>query len=161
MKKNKHDFRSAESRFHDKYIPEPNTGCWLWTGYFSGDYGFFYLKGKNVYAHRFSYELSYGEIGVNMCVCHKCDNPSCVNPEHLFKGTQKENVQDCHKKRRNVTTRLVGTKNPSSKLSEKEVLEIRYLYEAGKLDLKNDPIRFGVSRSLIEKIAYKKIWRHI
>ena len=83
--------------------------CWEWTGlkYPSG-YGRFCKK----YAHRFSYEIHKGEIYNNLKVCHSCDNPSCVNPEHLWLGTQKDNVQDRDKKGRGIG----GDNQPSLKL---------------------------------------------
>ena len=93
-----------EARFHDSYIPEPNSGCWLWEGSCNknGDgYGYCYF-GTDVgvkAAHRFSWEVHNGAIPDGLHVCHHCDTPSCVNPNHLFLGTAKDNHQDRKRKR--------------------------------------------------------------
>lgn len=89
-------------KFWDKVSPEPNSGCWLWTA--SGDqhgYGRFGVpkEYRTVLSHRFSYEKLVG-CAENLFVCHKCDNPFCVNPHHLFIGTQDDNMQDMSKKGR-------------------------------------------------------------
>jgi hypothetical protein len=92
----------------DKFIPEPNTGCWLWIGttHPIGGYGRIKKRiDKNKWvqyeAHRVSYELFKGIIPKYLMVCHKCDTPSCVNPNHLFLGTAKDNMQDMVSKGRN------------------------------------------------------------
>lgn len=84
--------------------PEPNTGCWLWDNPTEVNPGFFYgvvnVEKKNIYAHRASYKAFVGEIIPGLVICHKCDTPACVNPDHLFMGTQKDNMQDASKKGR-------------------------------------------------------------
>jgi len=92
--------KTLQSRFDKKYIPEPMSGCWLWTGSVNNSgYGQFTMFGRIVGAHRVSYELHNGVIGRDnkdktLHVLHKCDNPLCVNPDHLFIGTAKDNVTD-------------------------------------------------------------------
>lgn len=87
-------------RFEASYTPEPNTGCWLWTRFTDKDgYGFINTctikyKSNSTRAHRLSYSLFKGAIPKGMCVLHKCDQPSCVNPEHLFLGTHRDNQWD-------------------------------------------------------------------
>jgi len=76
--------------------------CWLWIGNTDGKYGVISYQGKSQKAHRVSWILHYGDIPKGLCVCHKCDNPPCVNPEHLFLGTYKENKKDSVDKGRAV-----------------------------------------------------------
>jgi len=90
-------------RFEAKYIPEPNSGCWLWTAScWENGYGQISLPNtfKIVGAHVASWMLHQGPIPEGLFVCHSCDMPPCVNPEHLFLGTQKENMQDAARKGR-------------------------------------------------------------
>lgn len=94
-------------RFETKYVPDPNSGCWLWFGLLtSKGYGRFGKNGKR--AHRISYMSFVGPIPLGMCVCHRCDQPSCVNPSHLFLGTVADNQRDMQKKGRWKNGRLSG-----------------------------------------------------
>lgn len=95
---------SLAERFHAQYIPEPNSGCWLWTGTCDGlgRYGQIYRDGKYVRAHRLSWEFANGRpVPKGLQVHHRCDVPSCVNPDHLWVGTQSQNMEDMVKKGRN------------------------------------------------------------
>lgn len=114
-------------RFHSKYKIDKKTDCWLWRGYLDKDgYGNFWEKGRLVRAHRFSYAAFIGPVG-KMLVCHSCDNASCVNPEHLFLGTQQNNIDDCKTKGRHP----FGFKHYRSKLSEKDIEVIISLWKKG------------------------------
>ena len=97
-------FIPIEERFQDKYIPEPNSGCWLWIGSVGDDgYGNIGEGGRgspNLKAHRVSYGIHKGPIPEGKDVCHKCDVTICVNPDHLFLGDDSENMKDCHNKNR-------------------------------------------------------------
>lgn len=94
--------RTTQERFDEKWMPEPFSGCWLWTGALSGNgYGRLSFELHPVHAHRISWMLKHGvmpPLGID--VCHKCDVRMCVNPDHLFLGTRKDNVMDCINKGR-------------------------------------------------------------
>mgnify|MGYP001608699181 CR=1 FL=1 len=121
-------------RFETRYEPEPTSGCWLWTGRRdSFGYGVVPLgtRGRRQLAHRAAWELFRGVIQGGLQVCHRCDIPSCVNPNHLFLGTQGDNVRDCHAKNRNVkNTWTAGASNPHARLTWADVRDIR-LVDAG------------------------------
>lgn len=92
---------SQKNRFFKKIITEPNTGCFLWTNAEDGcGYGWFRINGKMCRAHRISWMINKGNIPNNKLVLHKCDTPQCVNPEHLFLGSNLDNAKDKVKKNR-------------------------------------------------------------
>ena len=96
----------AQRLIFDGCIPVTETGCWLWTGRTSEyGYGIVTYQGKPFRAHRLSFKTFIGELIRGMVICHRCDTPSCVNPDHLFQGTQKDNMQDALKKGRIYSTR--------------------------------------------------------
>ncbi len=87
--------RYHQPKLEDMYIPEPNSGCWLWLGSVTqSGYGNAWTNGKNMRAHRLSWMIHNGDIPKEMCVLHRCDTPACINPGHLFLGTQLENIKD-------------------------------------------------------------------
>jgi hypothetical protein len=97
MRKTRSDLETFESR----YIPEPMSGCWIWTGNDNGfGYGLFRIGKRRIMAHRVAWELYCGPIPDGLQANHKCDVPSCVNPNHLYLGTQAENLEDCRQRGR-------------------------------------------------------------
>jgi hypothetical protein len=124
---------------------EKTDTCWLWVAGKNGDgYGNWSLDGQSINAHRASYVLFVGEILDGLSVLHTCDNPSCVNPDHLWLGTYKDNAQDRAKKGRNNSRR--GENHGRSKLTDNQVREIKRLYQDG-LKLNEIASMFGVSYS--------------
>lgn len=110
-------------RFEEKFTPEPNSGCWLWTAAtLPFGYGVLGSGGKrgNVRAHHAAWRLYRGDIPDGMWVLHKCDNPACVNPDHLFLGSHRDNVDDCMAKRRTT----FGARNAAARLSNEQARSI-------------------------------------
>lgn len=146
------DEGNAEKRFHKKYKINEH-GCWIWIGGTRpNNKGVHYPRHwndekKSIGAHRFSYELINGKIPNKMYVCHKCDVPLCVNPDHLFIGTHKENMNDMVKKGRSYTG-AGENKKGVAKLTNAQALEIR----KSKLSQSKLAIYYGVSQTTISRI---------
>ena len=139
--------KSLQERFEEKYVPVPETGCWIWiASTFLGGYGCIRVDGKIVGAHRLSYELHNGPIPEELHVLHRCDQPPCVRPDHLFLGTHQDNMIDRTVKGRDT-----------SKLTSERVLEIFYA-EGPQREI---AANYGVSQSLVSTIKTRKRWKHI
>jgi len=153
-----HHWKCNKKRVEDSSFPVTETGCWIWmkskTG--NGRYGelstCFNKKVKKYKAHRFSYEAFYGPIPENMIVCHKCDTPLCVNPNHLFLGTNKDNTLDMINKNRHSNGRNSNT------LSEEKVKFIRKypIYKGYQNHLAEI---FNVNISTISNVIRNKTWK--
>jgi len=155
-----HHGLSESDRFMCRVNKNELTGCWNWTGS---------RKNKNWHgqwrnanndielAHRASWRMYVGEIEDSKCVCHKCDNPACVNPDHLFLGTQTENMNDMYKKGRGRQGVSKGEKHGMSKLTAEIVNDIRNSNLTG-IELAN---KFSVSPTTICDILKRRSWNHI
>lgn len=131
--------------------------CWNWLGGFrSGGYGRFYFQGKDFCAHRLAYELEKGLLPDGYFVCHKCDNPPCCNPDHLFAGTQADNLADMVAKGRSGK----GEKNSQAILTVSAIIEIREQVKSGK-SRESLAQKYGVNASTITNIWLADSWQHI
>lgn len=117
---------------------------------------------KWVLAHRLSYELAHGTIPDGMNVCHRCDNRECVNPAHLFLGSQADNIQDAIAKGRFVVNGgQRGESNGASKLTEDQVQEMRILHEQDGVRCSLLATKYGVSSQMVYQIVRRKRWTHV
>jgi hypothetical protein len=133
-------------------MPEPMSGCWLWTGNTNASgYGTIYVDHKSRLAHRVAYETWRSSPGDNL-VCHKCDVRSCLNPDHLFLGDHAANKADSVSKRRH--------KNPTIRLTEADVVAIRDARADGER-VKSIAARYGVARVTVHHIICGLRWAHV
>jgi hypothetical protein len=148
------------SRFWSKV--DKSGDCWLWTAFVDDcGYGRFRPTSKSSMnmAHRHAWMLTYGPIPEGLLVCHRCDNPACVNPDHLFLGTHAENMTDMASKGRSRDS--FGEQNPRAKLTENTVREIRARYAAGGITLKQLGAEYSVSDQAVWRLVHRKSWRHL
>jgi len=151
-------------KFWEKVLLDDDDKCWEWRASKSRKgYGNFYLsighsKSKHCLAHRMAWKLTYGDIPEGLQVCHHCDNPGCVNPGHLFVGTNRDNILDAKKKGRLANRK--GEKHPGAKLNEDKVKRIRELRKRGYTLERLGKI-FGVDMSTIGYIVSRKLWSHV
>lgn len=159
---------AVEDRFMAKVHKTEN--CWEWTGVKTPEgYGVLSIGGRgrsrNVVASRLSFQLFKGEIPAGLNVCHKCDNRGCVNPEHLFVGTQLDNIRDMIRKGRSNYTGALnprkGEAHGMSKLTEADVREIRSTYKRYVVTRPMLAKKFGVSRDIIGSVLCWEIWKHV
>lgn len=132
--------------------------CWTWTGITNlYGYGLFRLNGKRVLAHRFVLTLVNGVDPTGMVCCHKCDNPACVRPDHLFLGTHADNVADRTAKGRSAR----GSKSGVARLTEEQIPAIRSLYREQGIRASEIARRFNVSSGTIEAVLRGVTWTHV
>lgn len=134
---------------------EPDA-CWPWLGGFAGRYGQLSVGGRRQQAHRVAFHDATGIDPGDKCVCHRCDNPPCCNPAHLFLGTVRENTRDAMRKGRLA----VGERSARSTLTTAAVLAIRLRHAAGTrmCDLARE---FGTTPTNIRFIVQRRTWRHV
>lgn len=137
-----------EERFWDK-VDKCDDGCWNWLGSLAGGgYGGIGVNGKMMYAHRISWEISFGKIPNGLWVLHRCDNKRCIRPDHLFLGTHQDNMDDMKSK-----GRWKGSfPHP---ISQEQAQQIRNLYDSGKYTQQNLADKFNCSRGTVKKCVYR------
>ena len=158
MRSNIKSINSIKNRFLDKIYFIPFHSCWEWSASVrrkDQGYGAFWFNGKHHPASRISFQIFKGEIQDGLVVCHKCDNPACVNPDHLFLGTSADNSKDMTNKRR----QMHGSSHYKAKLTEEDVVLIRKIYGLGILSMGKLAKQFGVSRPMIGNIVNNKNWK--
>lgn len=142
-----------EKLFHKRL-----TGCWPWKSSLTelgtkDEYARFNINGKTYPAHRVSYLIYKGRIPKGLNVCHSCDNKFCVNPNHLWLGTQDENLVDCRRKQRH----MYGEAHTGTKLREHDIVAIRksilFIKDIGK--------EYGISIATVSRIRNRKLWTHV
>ena len=141
--------------------PGVDTGCWEYTRCVGPNgYGFMAAFGVTWPVHRLAYNLLVGDVG-DKNVLHRCDNRKCFNPDHLFLGTQSENIRDMFQKGRNANVERKGEHNPRARLTEIDVLSIREMYASGKHLQRELAKMFSISPTMISYIVLRKTWKHI
>lgn len=146
-----------EQRFWSK-VRKSDDGCWEWTGSLDKNgYGQVWIGGKYRKPHRVTYELTFGNICDGFFVCHKCDNPACVRPDHLFLGTIRDNNNDRTRKGRSARGEKVWT----CVLTAEKVSEIRRRYEAGNVTQRELASEYGVRQTTIGRIVLRQTWTHV
>jgi hypothetical protein len=151
--------KTLEKNLNSYEIAE--NGCWNWTRCkHPKGYGQIGTSKDGVHitlkAHRFFYEHYKGSVPAHLCVCHVCDNPSCVNPDHLWLGTNKDNSQDMVKKGRNPNT--AGTNNPNAKLTPAQVREIRESYIRGVTKQQDLADKYDIPQTQVSRIIRGVHW---
>lgn len=151
-------------RFEQHYTPEPNSGCWLWVASIDAKYGYGYFyvpredgdntKSHMQRAHVVAYRLFKGPTK-GLCVCHSCDLPCCVNPDHLFLGTHQDNTDDRKKKGRGTTK--CGEQHPRAVLTAEQVRAIRS--DDRKTSVLADV--YGLNPATVRKIKRRALWGHL
>jgi len=153
--------RTPLERFALKYKLNTRTNCWVWSGDTNDrGYGIFRYQDRRQRAHRVAWLLYRGKISLGKCVLHKCDNPPCVNPKHLYVGTHQQNMKDMALRGRARGGRLLGEHNGFSKFIAAEVHLIRDWSANGKTN-KWIADYFKVTPGAISHIVTRKNWTHI
>lgn len=155
------DLSSLSVRFYEKFSVA-DDGCWNWSAFKLPDgYGKIGHLSGVLLAHRASWMIHRGKIPYGMCVCHSCDNTSCVNPDHLWLGTQSDNIKDCVAKGRRNPAPQGGELNSAAKLGECDVIDIRRRYATGDVKQRELAREYGVSPPTISMMVRMSTWRTV
>jgi len=147
------------ARFWENVAKSPD--CWLWMGAVrSGGYGTLTIGARDVAAHRFSWDIHFGPIPPGAMICHHCDNPRCIRPDHLFMGDAASNIADMFQKGRQGP-RWIGERHGRAKLNEANVVEIRRLRSEDSVAFRKIADIFGISIGHARKIAHRQEWSHV
>lgn len=150
--------KSIEERFWEKVDVRGPDECWEWTASkLGGGYGGIWDGSKMARAHRVAWTLEIGSIPNNYHVCHHCDNPRCVNVEHLFLGAHQDNIQDAANKGRLAC----GEAHGNSRLTEEKVRRARRLYEEGGVTFEALGRQLGVSYRAVRRAVRGITWKHV
>lgn len=173
--------------FNQRICKGSPDDCWIWIGDTgSNKYGYFSLQGRRYLAHRIAYFFEHPSDSQNLLVCHKCDNPSCCNPNHLFLGTDLDNNRDMVSKGRNCSAerfsailkeraargdrngsrthpekRLRGENHPASKLLPNQIKEIRRCYSNKEATMQSIADRYHLGLGTVSRIIHRLTWSHI
>lgn len=152
--------KAVRARFESKYERKGGVSCWPWTaGTFPEGYGRFTLDGEYYHAHRIAWAIAYEEDPWFYLVLHDCDNPQCVRPEHLYLGSQRDNMLDAKFRSGLGGVSLPGETNPSAKLTSEEAREIRARYEDENITQAELGDEYGVSDSTVCSIVNEVLWQ--
>jgi hypothetical protein len=148
-------------KWHGNYTVAP-SGCWLWRGRVNQrGYGRILIAGRETYVHRAMWERSrHQTIPAGKIICHKCDVPACINPDHLYLGTHADNHRDMDERGRRIAPPvglLKGMRSPHAKLTDQQILEIRASAELQRVLAE----RYGVRENAISRIKTGRRWAHI
>lgn len=151
---------TADARFWS--FVDRTGDCWVWIrGVSRHGYGLWYTGGranrKSHLAHRYAWTLSNGHVPRGMVVCHSCDNPPCVRPDHLFLGSQLDNIADSVAKNRHVK----GERVPHAKLTDDAVREVRDKYASGGYLQRELAQEYGVAQGIISAVIRRAAWKHV
>lgn len=150
-------YGTPAQRFMEAVSPEPNSGCWLWTKYLDRNgYGLVGNGSDQIFAHRFAYAAFVGPLVNGMLVCHHCDNPTCVNPDHLFQATHRVNMDDMVAKQRHK----FGSQHHNARLTESDVKEIRFFSSIGQ-PTRSLASLYQVSERTIRNARQGTRWGHV
>lgn len=153
-----HDMESARSLIVARSEVDSRTGCWEWKKYRQRGYGKININGRVRYAHRVSWWAHFGEIVYGFHVLHRCDNPRCVNPNHLYLGTDADNARDCVARGRKRPA--VGERVGLAKISDADSVSIRKMAASGEISNRGIAKLFGVSHTAIDYVVNGRTFKH-